>query len=917
MYEPEFIDEMLDYISSPEPPPQSLAQFAAHHHLTTLKDITNNSKEDSATIAFVFTKNFLEKNGIYSVENALKVQPVIQSAIEEIRAEAMNAANQELLEEYEYADEEDQDEWDEEEDEDTDEEEDYVDDPTIFAASPSAPASAPSQQEPERYQPAQGQSRLGKRLIKDPQTGEYKETGDYVDVPQASRRQGLYIIGATGTGKSGLKENLIVQDIKQGYGVCILDPHGDLINAVLSRMDRHEDDVILLDITDYHYPFGINLFSCSDPTNPLEVQKIVDQVFHVFEKLLGVSQETQLILEYLYNCTATLIANPGYTMADIPLLLQDEACRRKLVANVTDSDVIGFWKHHDQKKPNDQNNDIASTLRRVRRFLQPLSRNIVGQSASTIDLQRIMDEGKILLVKLSAQYQSVSNLIGSMLIALILNAMYARPANKRRQFNLYADEFQRFATDDFATLLTEARKFGIATTIAHQARFQPGMTDGIRATTLGATNLVVFRVQPEDATELAGRFDITPQEAWEEEIEPEWVEIVTPQRHERVEEQVEVEVEDDIDEISQKPIDYLVSMRGTHSSKEVRNITQRILIPMTDGIQNNRFSVQWTSQLQKAQQLLNNLLVSVMERGIDADTDEITTVVTAWPLYNQQKYMKRELIAKLVNEKNVSQEWRYAFIRKIIAEDINEYMNQYRKNLDECLDKGFTEYDYKYTYRGFFERQDLSEQERIERACTEERRQLPERWNYSTAPAAIQDRDKILEKAISFINDVITLCSELAAVPIRVPTGQKRMVKRIQPHITYLTHESEKITHPRVAIMHPQRSYADMLNEVASQIANLPVYTAKVKITVGEQEVEHTIKTLDPKQEPGKPLFRQALQERIARIQAHNRTPSLPGALPYCRSRQEVEAEIRTRQVQCSQPPPDEPPVSRRQQPKQ
>lgn len=120
-------------------------------------------------------------------------------------------------------------------------------------------------------------------------------------------------------------------------------------------------------------------------------------------------------------------------------------------------------------KPSEQLDHADSTLNKLDELLQPLTVNIVGQDTSTIDLQRIMDEGKMLLVKLSVQYQSVSNLIGSILIALFLNAAYARQANKRRQCNLYADEFQRFATEDFATLLTEARKFGIATTIAHQA----------------------------------------------------------------------------------------------------------------------------------------------------------------------------------------------------------------------------------------------------------------------------------------------------------------------------------------------------------------------------------------------------------------------------------------------------------------
>src|SRR5207302_10585678 len=137
-------------------------------------------------------------------------------------------------------------------------------------------------------------------------------------------------IGIPGTGKSGLIENLIIDDIKQGTGVAILDPHGDLINAVLARMDRREKDVILLDITDYHYPFGINLYACSDLTNPIEVQKTVDQVMHIFERLFEITRTTPLIIQYLRNCTHTLIANPGYTMADIPLLLSNKACRQKL-----------------------------------------------------------------------------------------------------------------------------------------------------------------------------------------------------------------------------------------------------------------------------------------------------------------------------------------------------------------------------------------------------------------------------------------------------------------------------------------------------------------------------------------------------------------------------------------------------------
>src|SRR5437588_12581157 len=111
------------------------------------------------------------------------------------------------------------------------------------------------------------------------------QTNQRVELPQASRRQGLYIIGANGTGKTGLIENLILQDINQGLGVGVLDPHGDLIYAILARMQKRLDEVIFLDITEFEHPFGLNIFECPNPNNPTEVQKIVDQVMHIFEML--------------------------------------------------------------------------------------------------------------------------------------------------------------------------------------------------------------------------------------------------------------------------------------------------------------------------------------------------------------------------------------------------------------------------------------------------------------------------------------------------------------------------------------------------------------------------------------------------------------------------------------------------------
>src|SRR6266568_6150103 len=827
------------------------------------------------------------------------------------------------------------------------------------------------------------------------------QTGQRVELPKTSRLQGLYIIGIQGTGKSGLIENLINDDIKQGTGLAVLDPHGDLINAVLARMDRREKDVILLDITDYHHPFGINLYACSDLANPIEVQKTVDQVMHVFEKIYGVSRDTPLILDYLRNCTYTLIANPGYTMAEIPLLLLNEKCRRKLVANVEDIDVRHFWQQYEQMKPSEQNEQAAYIRRRVSEFLLPLSRPIVGQSTSTIDLQTIMNEGKILFVKLSTQLPSVTSLIGSMLIALILNAASARPVNKRRQLNLYADEFQRFATEDFATLLEEARKFGIGTTIAHQNRGQLDaenrqLSANLKDRTRSVANLVVFKVNSKDADELAGEFDITPQEAWEQEVEKESFEPKI--------DMLEDEVEEDITEISQNPVEYLKSARGTHGNARVREAAHTFLSIFA--------TLKYPSEYGGE---LNRLLVDVMERRVETGTvplaerielllyqffnlictppnsDRCGYDIKSW-LKKENNYLSEDDFCRWaqtrqrtlrvssdeVNEQDVErllckknfdnlfydkinpERWGYPFL---ISEKLHRLAEQYEamqqsvtvllremvikssslskaeKQLHAILSDYFLELA-RLSHFNTMEKKireihygeiyvnphkDMETWNELGKYyLTKDWEQIEKKWKsklrsekimqlisdykeawHLTEEAVLAHVPVAVNDVVSFARTLLVLCEGLAADPIMVPTGKKRMVKRIQPHITYLTHESEKITHPRKTILHPQRTYADVHNEVASQLTNLPVFTARVKITTDNGSEEHTIRTLDPKQDHDRPLFGQALQDRIANIKKQNIQDG------YVRERTTVEEEIRTRQGQCSQPPEAEPPISR------
>ncbi len=354
------------------------------------------------------------------------------------------------------------------------------------------------------------------------------KTGQRVDIFKLSRLLGLYVIGMQRMGKSGLFEELIIQDIKQGIGVCVLDPHGELIDHVIARLRNRaeEEKVILLDITDEEHPFGLNLLACSNPTNDSAIMNPLRQVLHTFDKAYGISPTTPLMYDLLYKIAYVLIANPGYTMVDIPLFLTNEACRKKLVHNVSSPEVRTFWERWDdpkQKLSKEQEADSRTILNKLNDFSHAPLRNIIGQSSSTINLQEIMDAGKALLIKLSRQLEQATSLIGSINVALTLNAADTRITNKL--FNLYADEFQNFATEDFAVLLEQSSKRAIGVTMAHQNRAQLETSDkqaeaNLRVRTLSVGNLIVFRV-PTDAHELAGQFDITPAPERLEEIEKE------------------------------------------------------------------------------------------------------------------------------------------------------------------------------------------------------------------------------------------------------------------------------------------------------------------------------------------------------------------------------------------------------------
>jgi hypothetical protein len=343
--------------------------------------------------------------------------------------------------------------------------------------------------------------------------GTDRESGRKIVLSQNARRQGLSMIGVNGTGKSTLMANLIAQDMEQGLGLCLLDPQGDLTNDVLAHVPEYRvQDVILLDLKDTEYPFGLNIFSCPAPDDVEQVALTASCVMHVFEKVWHVDTHTPLLAQVLQNVAFTLIENPGTTFNEIPLMLQDQTTREKFVGNVTNSQVRQFWQSYNERTAHDQMTHISSTLRKVDTLLnQSCIANIVGQSITTLDFRTIMDERKILLVQLDPSSEDVSSLVGAVILGQLLNTALSRKdlsEFQRKQFNVYTDEYEKFATEHLVPLLSEARHFGIATTVAYQCLEQ--LDEKNRRASVNAANVVVFRVIEQDAEELVKVFDATP-----------------------------------------------------------------------------------------------------------------------------------------------------------------------------------------------------------------------------------------------------------------------------------------------------------------------------------------------------------------------------------------------------------------------
>lgn len=336
-----------------------------------------------------------------------------------------------------------------------------------------------------------------------------------VDVPDTTREQGFYVVGRRGMGKSTFLEALIAQDIYNGAGVGVFDPHGTLVEAVLNRIPESRiNDVVYLDASDTEYAFGLNLFAATG-----ELARAVDGVVQAFKKVWGVGEDASwgpLLEDLLSNITHTLMESQGYTLAEIPALLYKPEFRQRLTQGLSNWVVRDFWEYDWNPLTNRQQiQDRRSTTNKVRAFLRdPVLLHVLGQVETTVDFRAVMDESKILLVKLPLGQigETAVSLLGSLMIGQILTAAMSREADQATpMFYLYADEFQRFATPAFATLIDETRKYRVATTIAHQRLNQLDYT--YRSAALGSVNFALFQLTGDDASEFAIQFDAQVTEA--------------------------------------------------------------------------------------------------------------------------------------------------------------------------------------------------------------------------------------------------------------------------------------------------------------------------------------------------------------------------------------------------------------------
>ena len=327
------------------------------------------------------------------------------------------------------------------------------------------------------------------------------------------RRRHFYIIGQTGVGKSAFMEGMIAQDIANGEGVAVVDPHGELVDHILANVPKERvDDVVIFEPFDIERPCGLNMLEYDSPE---QKDFAVQEMIAIFMKLFPPEIIGPMFEHYMRNAMLALMAdknNPG-TLVEIPKMFTDPVFLQQRLAKVSDPIVRSFWtKEWAQTTGSTRSDMLGYVVSKLGRFIEnEMMRNIIGQSHSGFDLANIMDEKKIFLANLSKGLTGEvnSSLLGLILVSKIQMAAMRRARvaeEKRTDFYLYIDEFQNFTTDSIATILSEARKYKLNLIMAHQ--YMPQLKQEIRDAVLGNVGTIgSFRIGAEDAENLEKQFE--------------------------------------------------------------------------------------------------------------------------------------------------------------------------------------------------------------------------------------------------------------------------------------------------------------------------------------------------------------------------------------------------------------------------
>ena len=329
-------------------------------------------------------------------------------------------------------------------------------------------------------------------------------------IKQDDRRRHMYVIGKTGMGKTNLLENLAIQDIQKGHGIAFIDPHGDTAEKLIKAIPSNRiNDVIYFNPADQDYPIAFNVM---EKVSPEYRHLVASGLVGVFKKIWADSWGPRL--EYiLRNAILGLLEYPGSTLLGVTRILVDKSYRDRVVEKITDPVVRSFWVDEFSKwDPRVLQEVISPIQNKVGQFLSSaLIRNIVGQTVSSFDVRKIMDERKILIMNLSKGRLGEDNsaLLGAMMITKIQLAAMGRvdiPEETRADFYLYVDEFQNFATESFANILSEARKYHLNLILANQyvTQIQEEVRDAIFG---NAGSIISFRVGAMDAEFLEKEYE--------------------------------------------------------------------------------------------------------------------------------------------------------------------------------------------------------------------------------------------------------------------------------------------------------------------------------------------------------------------------------------------------------------------------